>query len=108
MNHRKNLPCYVVMALIILGIVLESVGAVMSRTTAIGFNFNLPALLYVGIALIVIGFVAHFPLKICSKKLGISSIALDLEAILMIIALFFAATLLVCSITFPVLFPANG
>lgn len=105
---KKDLPCLIVMAVIILGMIVESVGAVMSKTTAIGFNFNLPAVLYVGIAMIVVGFVAHFPLKAMSQRLGLSSIALDIEAILMIVAMFFAVILLVCSITFPVLFPANG
>lgn len=105
---KKDLPCIIVMAVIALGMIVESVGAVMSRTTAIGFNFSLPAVLYVGIAMIAAGFIAHFPLKAMSKRLGISSIALDAEAILMIIAMFFAVILLVCSITFPVLFPANG
>lgn len=108
MGNAKNRPCVIVTGMIVLGMILESIGAFMSKTTAIGFNFNLPVLLYVGIALIVVGFIAHFPLKIMSNKLGIDSIALDIEAIVMIVAMFFAVILLVCSITFPVLFPANG
>ena len=105
---KKNLPCYVAMAVIVLGMVLESAGALMSKTAAIGFNFNLPVILYVGIVMIVAGFIAHFPLKVMSKKLGIGSIVLDIEAILMIVAMFFAVIVLACSIIFPVLFPANG
>mgnify|MGYP001776949568 CR=1 FL=1 len=33
---KKDLPCIIVMSVIALGMIVESVGAVMSRTTAIG------------------------------------------------------------------------
>lgn len=107
-SNKVNFAPVALMSVIIIGVILEIVGGVMSSTTAIGFNFDLSPLMIVGIVLVVVGFVAHFPLKILSKKLNINAALLDIEAILMIIAIFFAVAYLVCVIVWPVVFPANG
>lgn len=108
MNKTNRTPNLCVIALILCGMVLESIGGFLSRTTAIGFNFALSPLMYIGVGMIVVGFIAHFPLKLMAKKLNLDPVLLDLEAILMIVAIFFAVILLVFCIVSPVLFPANG
>lgn len=108
MSNKKNYICVGIMAMIISGIVLEVIGYFLSKTNAIGFNFNLSPVMYVGATLVVIGFIAHFPVKFTAKQTGISSSLLDIEAIVMIVSIFIAVFLIAAGITFPVIFPENG
>lgn len=106
--NKYNIAPVAIMTVIVLGVILELIGGMISGTTEIGFNTSFSPLMIVGAAFIVAGFIAHFPFKILSKRLGISGVLLDYEAILMIVAIFFAAIFFVCVIIWPVAFPANG
>lgn len=106
--NKCNIAPVAVMAVMVLGIILELIGGLISGTTEIGFNTSFSPLMIVGAVFVAVGAIAHLPLKILSKKWDISRVLLDSEAILMIVALFFAAIFFVCVIVWPVAFPANG
>lgn len=110
MLKKHDYLCFCVIGLILIGIILEIIGGLLSKTNEIGFNTNLSPLVIVGLILVAVGFIAHFPIKILSKmqKAEISSFFLDLEVVIMIIAVFVAVLYVAAVITFPVIFPANG
>lgn len=105
----SKVPCYVVTGALILGIVLELIGGITSSgMESVGFNTNLPAIMIVGLVLIVASFIAHIVLKCCQKRLNLDPVLLDAEAIIAIVAIFFGIVYLACVIVWPVLFPTNG
>lgn len=78
------------------------------KQRSVDFNTNLPSLIIVGIALVVLGFVAHIILKLMQNKLNLDPVWLDIEAIVAILVIFFTVIYLACFIVWPVLFPSNG
>ncbi len=108
-EKTNKMPCYIVTAALILGILFELIGGITSSgMESVGFNTNIPFIMILGVALIVIGFIAHIVLKLNQKRLNLDPVLLDIEAILAIVAIFFAVIYLACFIVWPVLFPKNG
>ncbi|HBK02050.1 MAG TPA: hypothetical protein DDY77_03345 [Clostridiales bacterium] len=105
---KKDIPCYVVLGLFVIGFIAELIGGLISGQESVGFNFSLSALMIVGIVLIAVCCIAHIVIKVLQNKIGCSANLLDVEAIVAIVMAFFAIIYLVCVIIWPVVFPANG
>lgn len=104
-----NSICAVILCILCLGAVLELVGGLaLSQPQGVGMNLNLSPVMIAGCALIVVGCIAHIVVKCLQKRLAPNPDLLDIEAIVAIVAIFFAVIFLACTIVWPVLFPTNG
>ena len=92
----------------VVGIILEVIGGSLSKPTTVGFNLALSPVLYVGVALIVVALILSIAGSVMTEKYGlnkkISSIALYLSVILIMVSIVYVVLVIVM----PVLNPTNG
>lgn len=110
----KSNPLYdklaaVFAAVSVIGAVVEAIGgAVLSKPTGIGMNTNLSPVLYVGMTLIAVGFIASVVVKQLTAKAKCKQTWQKIAMWIGVLAVIFAIVFLALTILMPVIAPTNG
>lgn len=94
--------------LTVVGIILEVVGGIMSVPETVGLNTSLNVLVYVGIAVIVIGLAVAIAGSIVTEKLETNKVISSIAIYLAVVAVMFAIVYLALTMAMPLLNPTNG
>ena len=111
--ETRDIPLYnnlsiTALAVTVVGVILEIIGAVLSPAVGVGMNTNLSPVLFVGAAIILCGFIFTLVIKALGTKTGASQKITNIARIVAIVALVFAVVCIAGVIFMPVLMPANG